>query len=157
MNSVKSKFNGRKTVSVDAKGRLAFPAQWREVLRLRDAEQESGMLRTMYATEDTDGRIRLYPYDHWISRIDDVRAMDINDAVKEDLLWALAEAETCEIDKQGRIRLPKDLVKYAGIKRDAICVGLFDVVDVWSPENYDKCSVRRRKSQEEAKRNAKSY
>jgi MraZ protein len=41
-------------------------------------------------------------------------------------------------DKAGRICLPDDMAKAAGIKSEAMLVGLLDRFEIWNPEAYAK-------------------
>ena len=47
-----------------------------------------------------------------------------------------AGAANCEVDKQGRILLPANLRKYAGIDKEVVSVGVFSRVEIWSKERY---------------------
>ena len=42
------------------------------------------------------------------------------------------------MDKQGRLKLPQDLVNYAGIEKDLVTVGSNRTIEVWSKEEWDK-------------------
>ena len=40
------------------------------------------------------------------------------------------------LDKAGRICLPEDIARVAGITDQAVFVGLLDRFEIWSPERY---------------------
>jgi len=42
------------------------------------------------------------------------------------------------LDKAGRICLPDGMAAAAGIKEDAMLVGLLDRFEIWNPERYEK-------------------
>jgi len=42
-----------------------------------------------------------------------------------------ARAEKVELDAQGRIRIPERLVKFAGLQRDVVLLGVHDHAEVW--------------------------
>jgi DNA-binding transcriptional regulator/RsmH inhibitor MraZ len=42
------------------------------------------------------------------------------------------------LDKQGRVGIPKDYLAEYGIDKEAALVGLFDRVEVWNPTDFDK-------------------
>lgn len=42
-----------------------------------------------------------------------------------------ARAERVELDAQGRIRIPERLVKFAGLQRDVVLLGVHDHAEVW--------------------------
>ena len=42
------------------------------------------------------------------------------------------------MDKAGRICLPDEMARGAGIKDEAVLVGLLDRFEIWNPERYEK-------------------
>jgi MraZ protein len=42
------------------------------------------------------------------------------------------------VDKVGRICLPEDMARAAGIQDKAVLVGLLDRFEIWSPDRYEK-------------------
>lgn len=49
-----------------------------------------------------------------------------------------ANALWAESDAQGRIPLTDELIKYAGIKKNIVSVGVYNRVEIWSEENWKK-------------------
>ena len=47
------------------------------------------------------------------------------------------EAEKLPFDKEGRIILPKNLIKHAEIKNEVLFVGLGPTFQMWNPRSYD--------------------
>ncbi|MCX5715761.1 MAG: cell division/cell wall cluster transcriptional repressor MraZ, partial [Candidatus Omnitrophica bacterium] len=43
-----------------------------------------------------------------------------------------------EIDKQGRILIPKYLKDYAGIKRDLVVIGVSNRIEIWAKETWQE-------------------
>ena len=48
------------------------------------------------------------------------------------------EAEQLPFDKEGRIILPKNLVKHASITNEVLFVGLGPTFQMWNPKNYSQ-------------------
>ena len=48
------------------------------------------------------------------------------------------EAEQLPFDKEGRIILPKSLIKHASIEREVLFVGLGPTFQMWNPDDYSK-------------------
>ena len=46
--------------------------------------------------------------------------------------------KTAEEDAQGRILLPKELVKHAEITKNVVFVGVGNRVEIWAEETWDK-------------------
>ena len=42
-----------------------------------------------------------------------------------------------EEDKQGRIQLPPNLIKAAGIEKNVVTIGAYDRVEIWSEERWN--------------------
>ena len=43
-----------------------------------------------------------------------------------------------DCDKQGRIQIPENLVKIAGLKTDIVFVGLKDRIELWDTAKYEE-------------------
>ena len=43
----------------------------------------------------------------------------------------------CDIDKQGRIKIPESFLKYAGIEKDMVNIGTMDRIEIWSREKIE--------------------
>jgi MraZ protein len=48
-----------------------------------------------------------------------------------------SESIQAPVDKAGRICLPEEMAKAAGIRDQAVLVGLLDRFEIWSPERYE--------------------
>ena len=48
-----------------------------------------------------------------------------------------ATASQVDLDSVGRILIPQFLRGVAGLERDAVIVGVGEVVEIWSPEAWD--------------------
>jgi MraZ protein len=42
------------------------------------------------------------------------------------------------VDKAGRICLPEEMAREAGLKNEAMLVGLLDRFEIWNPQRYEK-------------------
>jgi MraZ protein len=42
------------------------------------------------------------------------------------------------VDKAGRICLPEEMARGAGIRNEVMLVGLLDRFEIWNPERYEK-------------------
>ena len=45
------------------------------------------------------------------------------------------------VDKAGRICLPEEMARAAGITNEAMLVGLLDRFEIWSPQRYRQIEV----------------
>jgi MraZ protein len=129
-------FQGYYVNSINDKGRLSIPSEFREALRetLREGETE-----TLWITKDLDRCLVAYPPDEWdrvkqkAARLSDVRRADI--AYKRHILHA---AHKCQIDAQGRILIPVGLREYAGLKKKCKITGVSNHIEIWDADIYDQ-------------------
>jgi MraZ protein len=49
-----------------------------------------------------------------------------------------SESVQVGVDKAGRICLPEGMARTAGIKSEAVLVGLLDRFEIWNPPSYEK-------------------
>lgn len=117
---------GRYAHNLDAKGRLAIPARYREALA-------EGVI----LTRGIDRCLALYPMAAWRPLAEKVAALPLTDADARNFRrLVFAEAADLTLDGQGRVLVPPDLRRYAGIEREALVVGVDTSIEIWSPERW---------------------
>lgn len=124
-------FFGRHDHSLDDKSRLMLPT------RLRD--QLSGQL---FMTLGLDRCINLYTYEAFM-QIAKQRA-SLNDLAKQERSFMrtfFSSSIECEMDKQGRILLPKNLQKLVSISKDVVVIGNNDHIEIWDREHYEQVEL----------------
>ncbi|MHB8508265.1 MAG: division/cell wall cluster transcriptional repressor MraZ [Candidatus Dormibacteria bacterium] len=120
-------FLGKFRHAVDAKGRLAIPAKFREQLPTGSVVSIS-----------TEGALRIYPPAEWLGVADNLRLSAATDSTERKLIRRLfAEASEVEFDGQGRVLIPATLRQQAGISGAAVVSGANNVVEIWSEERWD--------------------
>jgi MraZ protein len=119
-------FLGRYAHNLDVKGRLAIPARYREALA-----------EGVVLTRGIDRCLALYPMAAWRPLAEKVAALPLTDADARNFRrLVFAEAADFSLDAQGRILVPPDLRRYAGIEREALVVGVDTSLEIWSPERW---------------------
>jgi len=119
-------FLGRYAHNLDAKGRLAIPARFREALA-------EGVI----LTRGIDRCLALYPLEAWRPLAEKVAALSITDADARNFRrLVFAEAADLTLDGQGRILVPPDLRRYAELEREALVVGVDASIEIWSPQRW---------------------
>jgi MraZ protein len=119
-------FVGQYRHSIDAKGRLAIPARHREQL-------PTGSVMTI-APENC---LRVYPPGEWDVVTQDMRLGAATDPQETNLARRMfSQAHEVEFDKQGRVLIPAWLREAAGLGATAQVVGVANVVEIWSDENW---------------------
>lgn len=123
-------FRGVTNLNLDAKGRLAMPARYRDRL----LESCAGHL---IVTVDRDGCLLIYPQPEW-ERIEQALMarpnMDRQVRALQRLL--LGHATECDLDAQGRILLPTPLREYAGLDKRIVLVGQGNKFELWDEDRW---------------------
>ncbi len=120
-------FVGQYSHNIDSKGRLAVPAKFRSELK------------KAFVTHGLDNCLFLYPQKTWEKKAVELASMPENKANNRGYARLfLAGAMEVEIDKQGRLIVPEFLRKYAGLKKTVIITGLYDRLEIWDEEAWNK-------------------
>ena len=121
-------FIGEYKHSLDQKGRLAIPAKFRKILN-----------RGAVVTRGLDSCLFLYTQEEWQKLAEKLASLPLSRAnTRAFSRLMLAGAMDVQIDSQGRINLPSYLQKYAGLKKKAIIAGLYNRLEVWDEEKWEK-------------------
>jgi len=119
---------GTYTHQLDDKNRIRIPA------KLKDGFKDSYTL-----TKGVDGCVYVFASDtfkaHISGKIDGVSIGDR--AAQKPLRLLMASAYELTEDKQGRIILPAELIKHAGIKKNIVILGVGNRAEVWDEERWN--------------------
>lgn len=118
---------------VDEKRRVQIPAKWRPA--------KSGVEFTLILwPKSKEGPcLRVLPPEEMAQMMSDIDTMPSSDPSKVVLKRFIgSESVQVALDKAGRICLPEEMTKQAGIKDEAVLVGLLDRFEIWNPERYEK-------------------
>lgn len=112
-------------MALDAKGRLAMPARYRERL----LESCAGRL---IVTVEFDPCLLVYPLPEW-EKIEEklVALPSMNKQARTLQRRMIGHATECEIDSQGRIRLPGILQEQAGLDKKVVMIGQGKKFEIW--------------------------
>jgi MraZ protein len=120
-------FIGEYEHSIDAKGRMAVPAKFR-------AKLASGAV----VTRGLDKCLFLYAREEWEKIAQKLANLPLSKSnARAFARLMLAGAMEVEIDKQGRINLPKYLTGYASVSGKAIIAGLYNRLEIWNPKDWE--------------------
>jgi MraZ protein len=120
-------FMGKYQNSIDVKSRMIIPSKYRDVLG-----------RACVLTKGMDKCLYIYSMQEWESFMKKLSALPTSDINSRQFMRHFyANANECEIDKQGRIVIPQNLREYAGIEKDLVTVGVLDKIEVWSKTEWD--------------------
>ncbi len=128
---------GQYDYAIDAKGRLNFPA------RFRDAMGE-----TFIVTRWLDHCLAAFPAEEFEKVAAKIEEKGL---VKGRKVSRMLYASAVEVtpDKQGRIQLPAKLREYAGLDHDVTIIGSRSFAEIWNTEAWNaNQETRRRRSQQ---------
>lgn len=117
---------------VDEQRRVQIPAKWRP--------ENSGTELTMilWPKHQAGSCLRVLPPKEMAQLMADIEAMPKGDAGKVVLKRIIgSESVQISLDKSGRICLPEEMARAAGIKGEAMFVGLLDRFEIWNPGRYE--------------------
>jgi len=121
-------FIGEYQHNLDEKGRLAIPAKFR-------AKHSEGAV----VTRGLDNCLFLYTADEWQKLASKLASLPISKSnTRAFARLMLAGAMDVSLDKQGRIVLPEYLRKYASLKKKSIVAGLYNRLEIWDEDAWDK-------------------
>ena len=52
--------------------------------------------------------------------------------------WVGKNHESIELDNAGRILVPKDLIKFAELKKNLVMTSAVNIIEIWDKELYEK-------------------
>lgn len=125
-------FRGHTFRSLDPKGRLMLPPDFRE-----EVLQHSPDGRLML-TNNFDGAISGYPMPAWEELEVSFQAGNALDPRMRDIerFFIAGAMEVC-LDKQGRILIPGYLRTHAGLDKDLVLAGVGRRFEIWNQERFE--------------------
>ena len=115
-------FRGINSITLDAKGRVAMPSRYRELLQT-----------SLVVTIDTEDKcLLLYTAGEW-RRIEESlqKLPSFNPAARRIQRLLIGHATDVDMDAQGRILLPVELRNYAELQKQAVLIGQGNKFEMW--------------------------
>ncbi|MCO5183518.1 MAG: division/cell wall cluster transcriptional repressor MraZ [Anaerolineae bacterium] len=120
-------FLGEYTHSIDDKGRLTIPAKFR-------GDLAAGLV----LTRGFDQNLMIYPLTGWQTLAERIQEKPVADKLMREFRRRVFSGATdLSPDRQGRIIVPPFLREFAGIDGEAVVVGMFDYLELWSVERWE--------------------
>ena len=125
-------FTGEHECKLDAKGRLVLPARLKAVLP--EASKKSIIIRKGF--EPNLIIYSLHEFQNIYTRISSLNEFSSEQRkLKRKLFSSISQVD---LDSNGRFLLPKGMIQHCNINKDVILVGMGNVIELWSPSNYNK-------------------
>jgi MraZ protein len=125
-------FRGLSTISVDAKGRLAIPA------RYRDALADLGSPELVITLNPWDRALWLYPLGEWElieTKLSELSDFDRQSRRTKQIMRGYAA--DCVWDNHGRVLLPQQLRAIAGIEHQVALLGQGNKFEIWDGDTWN--------------------
>lgn len=121
-----ARFFGRYEHSLDQKGRVTLPARFRSPF---DA--------TVYLSQYHDRCLALWTPEEFEKQLAEVEAtQDRSPKDRNDARFWLAGIAEQELDKQGRVAIPRYLCDYAGLDGAVLVAGAGNRIEIWNPQEW---------------------
>ena len=112
---------------------MQIPAKW------RPAKENFEFTLIVWPKSKEGPCLRALPPEEMAKTLREIDALpnsDPNKVVRKRFLGS--ESVQVVLDKAGRVCLPDGMAAAAGIKDEAMLVGLLDRFEIWNPERYEK-------------------
>lgn len=133
-------FSGEYDCTIDAKGRMLLPS------KVKSRLPENFCHSIMLTKSPSDNCILIYSLPEWekvAQKITSLNEFDENTSfIQRNFLRFSNEVD---LDALGRFLIPKKLVEFASITKDAVMVGLGNRLELWEPKSYEKSLVQDQK------------
>ena len=117
----------------DAKGRLMFSSVFKK--QLSDVLQDGFVVKRAVFQPC----LELYPIKEWNLMMEKINTLNRFKKKNNDFIRRFtAGVKLVELDATGRILIPKDLIAFAGIKKQVVMSSSVNIIEIWDKEKYEK-------------------
>ncbi|WP_438962567.1 division/cell wall cluster transcriptional repressor MraZ [Nonlabens sp.] len=126
-------FIGTYECKIDAKGRFMMPVSLKK--QLAPVLQEGFVLKRSVFQPC----LELYPMKEWNEMMARMNKLNRFKKKNNDFIRRFtAGVKTVEIDANGRLLIPKDLIQIASISKDLTVSSAINIIEIWDKENYEQ-------------------
>jgi len=136
-------FYGEYDHAIDRKGRLIIPAKFRQVFHANNID-------TLFLTRGLDGCLFLFTEPEW--RMAEAKFKQVSftkaEGRKFNRLFFSGAVEV-QLDRLGRLLIPKHLKEFAKITQEVVVVGVANRMEIWAKDQWQQFYESSRQSFEE--------
>lgn len=126
-------YHGEANTSIDDKGRLNVPKEFRDAMDFLDHE-------TWYVTRGFDGYLFLFEKQEWLKIIGIIENASPSGSLSTYLLdfqrLFIGGAAKIKRDTSGRFLLPAHLREFADVDREGVLIGVRDHLELWNKDRW---------------------
>ena len=124
---------GEHNCKIDAKGRLMLPVALKKQL-ISSLAKGFVLKRAVFQP-----CLELYPLQEWEALMQKVNKLNRFKKKNNDFIRRFtAGVKAIELDVSGRLLIPKDLIGFAGIKKEIVVSSAVNIVEIWDKAQYEK-------------------
>lgn len=121
-------FIGKYLYSIDEKGRVNLPSKFRKMTKGKTYVLSKGLEECLF----------VFPKSRWSQYVKGFMPMTFARKADRDFFRLLGyNTEDVQLDDQGRLKVRDDFIQYAGLKKEALIIGVMDHVEIWNPERWE--------------------
>jgi len=118
---------------VDAKGRLMLPVALKK--QLSPVLQNGFVLKRAVFQHC----LELYPMAEWEALMQKINGLNRFRKKNNDFIRRFtAGVKMIEMDTTGRLLIPKDLIAFSGISKDAVVASAINIIEIWDKDKYEQ-------------------
>lgn len=127
-------FTSEYVCKLDAKGRLVLPAR----IKAQLPEPEGGV-QELVIRRGFEQCLIIYPMVEFKKVFSKISGLnEFNEEYRKLQRNFLAGVITVELDNNGRLLIPKNMLMHAQVDKDVMLVGTGSKVEIWNPTIYEK-------------------
>ena len=82
--------------------------------------------------------LELYPMEEWNKLMQEINGLNRFVKKNNDFIRKFtAGVKTVEVDTNGRLLIPKDLVAFAGIDKEIVLASAVNIIEIWDKDKYE--------------------
>jgi|TARA_X000001036_G_scaffold203683_1_gene191332 MraZ protein len=121
---------------IDVKGRLLIPSAFKKQLAPVIAK---GFVLKRAVFQNC---LELYPLEEWEDLIKKVNSLNRFKKKNNDFIRRFtAGVKFIELDNNGRLLIPKDLIEFSNINREVTLSSSVNIIEIWDKVSYEKAIV----------------
>ncbi|MGH8547562.1 MAG: division/cell wall cluster transcriptional repressor MraZ [Methylococcales bacterium] len=125
-------FRGVDTINLDGKGRFSIPTKYR-------AELQELCGCKLVVTANRDRCLVLYPLPLWEEVERKLQGLPtFNKPAQRFKRFILGYSSQCDMDSQGRILVPENLRKFAGLDKRVVLSSQIDRFEMWAEDAWEE-------------------
>lgn len=125
-------FNGTYECKIDDKGRIMIPSPLKKQLA---ASLQDGFVVKRSVFQKC---LELYPMTEWNILMAKMYKLNRFNKKNDDFIRRFkAGVKIIEIDNQGRLLIPKDLMAFSAITKDVVFASAISIIEIWDKELYE--------------------